>query len=112
MGSMVQSAHPLVKIQRPPEPILKKSLFLFSETRTKRRLHKKIEDFTYWSSKVVDTIRFLDSSPLQKLSTKYSRIPLGWLKHKDCVIREEIWNNEPRIKNIVLFLDNQKRLRS
>lgn len=98
-----------------PRTDLKKSPHLYSffqKQEQKEDYTKKTEDFAYWSNKVVDTIRFLDSSPLQKLSAKYSRIPLGWLKHKDCVIREEIRNNEPIIKNMLLFLDNQKRLRS
>lgn len=68
-------------------------------------------NISYLSNKIINAIRFLDSSSFQKLATQYPRVPLGWFKHKNSVVREEVrdnesvkqdvkykWNNIPLIK--------------
>lgn len=49
---------------------------------------------TNLSNEIIDAIRFLNSSSLQELSSQYPRIPLWWFKHKNCVIRQEVRDDE------------------
>lgn len=57
-------------------------------------------NISYLSNKIINAIRFLDSSSFQKLATQYPRVPLGWFKHKNSVVREEVRDNESVKQNV------------
>ena len=61
------------------------------------------DNISYLSNKIINAIWFLDSSSFQKLATQYPRVPLGWFKHKNSVIREEVRDNEPVKQDVVLL---------
>ena len=64
---------------------------------------------SYLSNKIINVIRFLDPSSFQKLATQYPRVPLGWFKHKNSVIGEEVRDNESVKQDVVsLFLGTNK----
>lgn len=53
---------------------------------------------------ITDVIRFLDPSSFQKLATQYPRVPLGWFKHDDSVVRQEVRDDESTKHNNVVLL--------
>lgn len=62
-------------------------------------------NISYLSDKIINVIRFLDTSSFQKLAAQYPRVPLGWFKHKNSVIREEVRDDESVKQDVVsLFL--------
>lgn len=60
--------------------------------------------YTYLSNIITDVIRFLDPSSFQKLATQYPRVPLGWFKHDDSVVRQEVRDDESAKHNNVVLL--------